>query len=58
MTNTIIRSRWLRSLYAHELFAARRVRKSLTDAEWCNLRFGIETGFWAVQKAMLRDAIR
>lgn len=55
MTNRIIRSKFIRSLYAHELNAARHIRKGMSGNEWAFLRFGIETGFWAVQKAMLQD---
>ena len=55
MTNKIIRSKWLRSLYAQELNAARCLRKVYSQNEWSALRFGIETGFWAMQKAMMRD---
>ena len=58
MTNKLIRSRMLRSLYAHELWQARILRKSYSGNEWKTLRFGIETGFWAVQKAILLDTIR
>ena len=58
MTNKLIKSRLLRSLYAHELFHARILRKTYSDREWLALRFGIETGFWAMQKAMIRDGMK
>ena len=52
MTNKLIRSRWLRSLYAHELWAARVMRKGYSEDEWFAFRFGLESGFWAAQKAI------
>ncbi len=44
----------LRQLYARELWEARVLRKAYGGNEWCAFRFGMESGFWAVQKMLLR----
>jgi hypothetical protein len=57
-TNSLIKSKWLRSCYAHELFYARILRRVYSENEWKALRFGIETGFWAIQKSMIQDGMK
>ena len=52
MTNKLIKSKWLRSLYAQELWQARIIRKSFGEDYWAGFRFGIESGIWAMQKAI------
>jgi hypothetical protein len=54
-TNSLIKSKWLRSCYASELWQARIIKSVYTENEWKALRFGIETGFWAIQKSMVLD---
>jgi hypothetical protein len=55
MTNKLIRSKWLRSCYARELWQARIMRKIFTENEWKAMRLGFESGFWAIQKSMVLD---
>lgn len=52
MTHKHITSKFLRSHYAAELWQARILRAMYSTAEWQALRFGMESGIWAIQKAL------
>lgn len=55
MTHPFIKSKMLRTAYAHELWEARPLLKVMPICERLSLRLGIESGIWAVQKVILRD---
>lgn len=51
MTHKIIKSHFLRRAMARELWAARKAR-TINVEFWRGLRFGIESGFWAMQREL------
>ena len=54
MTHRHIKSKFLRRIYASELWQARQMRPAGQEY-FSALRVGIESGIWAVQKAMIED---
>jgi len=51
MTHKMIKSKFLRRAMARELFAARKARGMGHDY-FAGIRFGIESGFWAIQREL------
>ncbi len=51
MTHKMIKSKFLRRAMARELFAARKARGMGRDY-FAGIRFGIESGFWAIQREL------
>ena len=51
MTHKMIKSTFLRRAMARELFAARKARGMGRDY-FAGIRFGIESGFWAIQREL------
>lgn len=57
MTHKSITSKTLRTAYASELWQARAYMRHLSIAERGFFRFGLESGFWAMQKVVLNDKV-
>lgn len=55
MTHPYITSRTLRSAYASELWAMRKLNKALPKSHFAMVRFGLESGIWAMQQALNND---
>jgi len=53
MTHKLITIKILRRAFARELWQARQAR-ILGKEAWVNIRWGIESGIWAVQKEMMQ----
>ena len=51
MTHRLIKSKFLRSAMARELWASRKARQ-LGREYFAGLRLGIESGFWAIQREL------
>lgn len=51
-TNKIIMSKFVRSHYASELWQWRKYRRVISADEWRGFRLGLESGMWAMQKAI------
>ncbi len=51
-TNGIITSRFVRGHYASELWQWRKYRRIVSADEWRGFRLGLESGIWAMQKAV------
>jgi hypothetical protein len=54
----MITSKTLRNQFARELWASRELRKTFTKNEYTAFRFGMESGIWAVQRALLQDVMK
>lgn len=50
MTHKMIKSRIIRRAFARELWQARTALRLVGKDQSALLRFGMESGFWAVQK--------
>ena len=50
-TNFMIKAKYLRRAYAVELWQWRKWRRGVSAEEWNSFRLGLESGFWAMQKA-------
>jgi hypothetical protein len=57
-THCMITSKTLRSAYALELWQARILRSGFTANEFKSIRYGMESGIWAVQKALYTDILK
>ncbi len=57
MTHPYITSRTLRSAYASELWAMRKLKKALPKRNFAMVRFGLESGIWAVQQVLNNDSL-
>ena len=51
-THGMITLKWLRDVYASELLASRQARK-MGPQYFAALRFGMESGFWAMQRGLM-----
>lgn len=56
-THKIITSKFLRGCFAAELWHARRGLRMMPIEERSSLRYGMESGIWAVQKGLIYDRI-
>jgi hypothetical protein len=54
-THPMIVSATLRREFARELWQARVIRCTYTPDEWSVFVFGMQSGFWAVQKLIAKD---
>lgn len=54
-THSFIKSKWLRAVYASELWQMRILLRVATPEEKRAMKLGLESGIWAVQKSMMRD---
>ena len=55
-THNLIKSKFLRRAMAAELWQSRQARGM--GIEWFSgVRFGIESGVWAIQKELMRDVL-
>ena len=52
MTHKLIKSKFLRKAMARELWLSRKARV-MGREYYAGLRFGIESGFWAIQSELL-----
>lgn len=57
-THPMITSKTLRSAYALELWQARILRSGFTVNEFKSIRYGMESGVWAVQKVLFLDILK
>ena len=55
MTHNYITSRTLRSVYASELWAMRKLKKALPKSHYSMVRFGLESGIGAMQQVLNND---
>ena len=55
-THRIITSKFLRRCFAAELIHARRGLRMMSYEDRASHRYGMESGIWAVQKAMILDS--